>query len=90
MGNPGGEESAAAGAPGSSVEDSGYGGQQVRGWLLLPRPRSGRLPCVVEYIGYGGGRGLPLDWLTLAPPEMPLTGLIGADVAGMPLPCCMR
>lgn len=21
------------------------------------------LPCVVEYIGYGGGRGRPLDWL---------------------------
>ena len=21
------------------------------------------MPCIVEYIGYGGGRGLPIDWL---------------------------
>ena len=44
----------------------GFSGQPIKGWLLLPRQRSGRLPCVVEYIGYGGGRGLPLDWLTYA------------------------
>jgi len=42
---------------------SGYGGQRIKGWLLLPRGRAGRVPCVVEYIGYGGGRGLPTDWL---------------------------
>src|SRR5688572_9853656 len=46
------------------VAFAGYGGQTVRGWLMLPAGRSGRLPCVVDYIGYGGGRGLPLDWLT--------------------------
>jgi cephalosporin-C deacetylase len=45
------------------VKFAGYGGQPVRGWLLLPAVRLGRLPCVVEYLGYGGGRGLPLDWL---------------------------
>ncbi|HEX9373674.1 MAG TPA: acetylxylan esterase [Roseiflexaceae bacterium] len=45
------------------VTFSGYGGQQIKGWLLLPRARSGPLPCVVEYIGYGGGRGFPTDWL---------------------------
>jgi cephalosporin-C deacetylase len=45
------------------VEFAGYGGQSVRGWLNVPRERSGRLPCVVEYIGYGGGRGVPQDWL---------------------------
>lgn len=44
----------------------GYGGQPVRGWLLLPRRRDGPLPCVVEYIGYGGGRGFPSDWLLWA------------------------
>ncbi len=44
----------------------GYGGQPVKGWLLLPRLREGRLPCVVEYIGYGGGRGFPSDWLVWA------------------------
>lgn len=43
---------------------AGYGGQDVRGWLLLPRERAAKLPCVVEYIGYGGGRGSPLNWLT--------------------------
>ncbi|MFE9654930.1 acetylxylan esterase [Micromonospora sp. NPDC006431] len=42
----------------------GFAGQPVRGWFLLPRHASGRLPCVVEYLGYGGGRGLPHDWLT--------------------------
>ncbi len=45
------------------VTYSGYGGQPIKGWLLLPRERSGTLPCVVEYIGYGGGRGFPNDWL---------------------------
>jgi cephalosporin-C deacetylase len=45
------------------VTFAGYGGQPVRGWLLLPATRSGPLPCVIEYLGYGGGRGLPLDWL---------------------------
>jgi cephalosporin-C deacetylase len=41
----------------------GYGGQPVKGWFLLPYRRSGPVACVVEYIGYGGGRGFPLDWL---------------------------
>src|SRR5512135_1420751 len=45
------------------VTFNGYGGQPIKGWLLLPKERSGRLPCVVEYIGYGGGRGFPTDWL---------------------------
>jgi cephalosporin-C deacetylase len=42
---------------------NGFGGQPVRGWLLLPRVRSEPLPAIVEYIGYGGGRGFPTDWL---------------------------
>lgn len=45
------------------VAFNGWGGQAIKGWLLLPRGRSGPLPCVVEYIGYGGGRGFPMDWL---------------------------
>ncbi len=43
----------------------GFGGHPVKGWLMLPRQRSGRLPLIVQYIGYGGGRGLPhedLHW----------------------------
>lgn len=46
------------------VTFAGYGGQPVKGWLLLPRQRPGPLPCVVQFIGYGGGRGFPLNWLT--------------------------
>jgi cephalosporin-C deacetylase len=45
------------------VTFNGYGGQPVKGWLLLPAHRNTPLPCVVEYIGYGGGRGFPFDWL---------------------------
>jgi cephalosporin-C deacetylase len=45
------------------VTFNGYNGQPIKGWLLLPRARSGRLPCVVQYLGYGGGRSLPYDWL---------------------------
>ena len=42
---------------------SGYAGQSVKGWFLLPAGRTSPLPCVVEYVGYGGGRGYPPDWL---------------------------
>ena len=41
------------------VTFAGFGGAPIRGWLHLPANRSGRLPAVVEYLGYGGGRGLP-------------------------------
>ena len=44
----------------------GYAGQPIKGWFVLPRQRTGSLPCVVEYIGYGGGRSLPVDWLLWA------------------------
>ena len=40
------------------VTFSGFGGDRIRGWLHLPRHRADRLPAVVEYLGYGGGRGL--------------------------------
>lgn len=40
------------------VTFAGHGGQPVKAWLLLPASHEERLPCVVEYIGYGGGRGL--------------------------------
>ena len=45
------------------VTFNGFAGQPIKGWLLLPAQRQGLLPCVVEFIGYGGGRGHPLDWL---------------------------
>lgn len=39
----------------------GYGGHPVKGWLTLPAsaPDDRPLPAVVQYIGYGGGRGVP-------------------------------
>jgi cephalosporin-C deacetylase len=45
------------------VTFNGFGGQPVKGWLILPSQRKGNIPCVVEYIGYGGGRAFPIDWL---------------------------
>lgn len=45
------------------VTFNGFGGQPIKAWMLLPRQRQGPLPCVVEYVGYGGGRGLPTEWL---------------------------
>jgi cephalosporin-C deacetylase len=48
------------------VTFNGYGGQPIKGWFLLPKHRQEPLPCVVEYIGYGGGRGFPTDWLMWA------------------------
>ena len=42
------------------VTFAGYGGAPVKGWLHLPAAREpgARLPVVVQYIGYSGGRGL--------------------------------
>ncbi len=45
------------------VTFNGYGGQPIKGWLLLPRQRNAPLPVVVQYVGYGGGRGFPTDSL---------------------------
>jgi cephalosporin-C deacetylase len=53
------------------VSFAGFGGDPVRAWLHLPaaalRP-SGRLPGVVQYQGYNGGRGLAHQhlWWALA------------------------
>ena len=47
------------------VEDmafAGFDGDPIRAWVV--RPRSGeRLPAVVEFVGYNGGRGLPAEHL---------------------------
>jgi cephalosporin-C deacetylase len=45
------------------VTFNGFGGQPIKGWFILPRGEKGPLPCVVEYIGYGGGRGFAHEWL---------------------------
>lgn len=48
------------------VSFSGHGGDAIKAWLIMPKNREGRLPAIVEYIGYGGGRSLPHDWLSWA------------------------
>lgn len=40
---------------------AGWGGHPVAGWFLRPHGVAGPLPCVVTFIGYGGGRQLPHD-----------------------------
>lgn len=45
---------------------SGFGGDPVKAWLLAPAGATGPLPTVVEYNGYGGGRGLPHEHLAWA------------------------
>lgn len=41
----------------------GFGGDPVRAWLLTPAGADAPLPTVVEFAGYGGGRGLPSEHL---------------------------
>ncbi|HEY8472445.1 MAG TPA: acetylxylan esterase [Natronosporangium sp.] len=41
----------------------GFGGDPIKGWLVQPAGDHPPLPCLVTYIGYGGGRGLPHEWL---------------------------
>lgn len=51
------------------VEDltfPGFGGEPVRGWVVRPRGVAGPLPTVIEFRGYGGGRGLAHERLMWA------------------------
>jgi cephalosporin-C deacetylase len=51
------------------VTFAGYGGHPIKAWLLLPKAAStagDKLPCLVTFVGYGGGRGLPIDHLAPA------------------------
>lgn len=48
------------------VTFAGFGGQPIKGWMIGPRGVRGKLPCVVSYLGYGGGRSLPIDHLAPA------------------------
>src|SRR5260221_11454351 len=46
-----------------TTEEDCIGGQTIKAWLIIPRPRSGTVICVVQYIGYGGGRGFDFEWV---------------------------
>ena len=45
------------------VTFAGWNGEPIKGWFVTPKGATGPLPCVVEYRGYGGGRGLLYDHL---------------------------
>lgn len=45
------------------VTFNGYGGQPIKAWYIRPAGESAPLSCVVEFIGYGGGRGAPTEHL---------------------------
>ncbi|HEX6346912.1 acetylxylan esterase [Umezawaea sp.] len=46
------------------VTFTGFAGHHVRAWYTRPAGTEGRrLPVVVEYVGYGRGRGLPVERL---------------------------
>lgn len=44
----------------------GYGSDPIKAWLLVPADAAGPLPTIVQYQGYGGGRGLAVDHLDWA------------------------
>jgi cephalosporin-C deacetylase len=46
------------------VTFAGFAGEPVRAWYTRPGGVTGALPAVVEYLGYGRGRGLPHERLT--------------------------
>jgi len=37
----------------------GYGGARINTWVRIPQHTSGRLPAVLNFIGYSGSRGYP-------------------------------
>ncbi len=44
----------------------GFGGHPIKAWLVRPARAEEPLPVVVQYQGYGGGRGLPHEHLQWA------------------------
>ncbi|NRD26170.1 acetylxylan esterase [Frigoribacterium sp. VKM Ac-2836] len=43
------------------VTFAGWAGQPVRAWLRVPAGVAGPLPAVVQFVGYGGGRGAAVE-----------------------------
>lgn len=48
------------------VTFGGFANDPIRAWLLTPAGASGPLPTIIQFNGYGGGRGLPVDHLEWA------------------------
>ncbi len=47
----------------SDMTIAGFNGDPIKGWFLQPKEINESTPCIVLYDGYGGGRGLPHEWL---------------------------
>ena len=45
------------------VTVAGFNGDPIKGWFLVSDSADAITPCIVMYDGYGGGRGLPHEWL---------------------------
>ncbi|UAC01040.1 acetylxylan esterase [Dactylosporangium vinaceum] len=48
----------------ADVTFAGFGGAPIRAWYTRPAGVTADLPAVVEFVGYGRGRGLPIERLT--------------------------
>ncbi|MDR2253911.1 MAG: acetylxylan esterase [Bifidobacteriaceae bacterium] len=45
---------------------AGFDGEPIKGWVRAPHGAVGPLPAIVSYVGYGGGRGTPVENLLWA------------------------
>jgi cephalosporin-C deacetylase len=45
------------------VRFTGHGGARIAAWLFVPPTLGADTPVIVEFVGYGGGRGRPVEWL---------------------------
>lgn len=45
------------------VTFSGFDGERVKAWLIVPKFFEKPIPVVFEFVAYGGGRGNPFFWL---------------------------
>lgn len=50
----------------SDLTFSGFGGEPIKAWALRPARVTEELPVIVEYVGYGGGRGRPHERMVWA------------------------
>lgn len=71
------------------VAFEGFGAEPVRAWYTRPAGHSGPLPAVVEYAGYGRGRGLPherLTWPTAGYAHLLMDNRVGRATDGIHSP----
>jgi cephalosporin-C deacetylase len=67
------------------VRFAGWAGAPIAAWLVVPKDGRAEVPCVVQYVGYGMGRGLPHDhtmwpaagWAVLVMDTRGMSGRIG-------------